>query len=145
VGLRRVNRKLYRRARCGLVVSGEKAVAAYKADLAAQGADVFDNRDIPLEMDGGQGTAGSHWDDAVFTTELMTGWLNAGAQMSAMPTASLEDMGYDAIFDIENPNVPIAQIDDFQILWGRTRDWLPRASLTVARLWASCLAVGTVT
>jgi len=96
-----------------LAYTGENAVAAYQAALQSAGADSFDIREIPLEMDGGPGTAGSHWDEAVFTTELMTGWLNAGAEMSAMSVASLEDMGYDTIFDAENPNALIPQLDDF--------------------------------
>lgn len=42
---------------------------------------------IPLENDGGSGTAGSHWDEVNFapngeqmSNELMTGWLNKNEQ-----------------------------------------------------------------
>ncbi|MEM1352617.1 MAG: leishmanolysin-related zinc metalloendopeptidase [Pseudomonadota bacterium] len=96
-----------------LAFTGENAIAAYIAALEAEGEDTFDIVDIPLEMDGGAGTAGSHWDEAVFTTELMTGWLNAGAQMSAMSLASLEDMGYDTIFNKDDPGAVIPQLDTF--------------------------------
>ncbi len=93
---------------------GENAVAAYRAQLQAEGVDHFDIRGVPIETDGGQGTAGSHWDEDVFTTELMTGWLNQGAAspMSAMSIASLEDLGYDTVFDANNPLLHIMQLDE---------------------------------
>ena len=57
---------------------------------------------IPLETGGGAGTAGSHWAEAVFRNELMTGFLDsvplatgmALDPLSAMTVASLKDLGY---------------------------------------------------
>jgi hypothetical protein len=68
--------------------------------------------DVPIETEGGSGTAGSHWSEAVFDNELMTGYINgpvAGADpntppdpLSAMTVASLADLGY-----VVNLNGPI--------------------------------------
>jgi len=43
----------------------------------------------------GAGTINSHWRESVFTSELMTGFNNAGANpLSVMTAASLSDLGY---------------------------------------------------
>ena len=50
---------------------------------------------IPIEQDGGSGTAGSHWDEETFNNELMTGYINDGSNpLSAMTAAAFKDMGY---------------------------------------------------
>jgi hypothetical protein len=50
---------------------------------------------IPIENTGGSGTAGSHWRETTFTNELMTGYLNAGANLlSRMSIAGFADIGY---------------------------------------------------
>lgn len=56
---------------------------------------------VPLETSGGSGTAGSHWSENVFNTEMMTGYLDTAAvngsvvaPLSAMTMASLRDLGY---------------------------------------------------
>jgi hypothetical protein len=57
---------------------------------------------IPLENTGGSGTADSHWRDAVFFNELMTGFVNSRASvpvglmnpLSQMTIQSLSDVGY---------------------------------------------------
>jgi len=54
---------------------------------------------VPLETGGGSGTAGSHWSEAVFNTELMTGYNDVGTEaipdpLSALTVASLKDLGY---------------------------------------------------
>lgn len=50
---------------------------------------------IPVEQDGGSGTAGSHWDEETFNNELMTGYINDGDNpFSAMSAAAFKDMGY---------------------------------------------------
>lgn len=50
---------------------------------------------IPVEQDGGSGTAGSHWDEEIFGNELMTGYINAGENyFTAMSAASFADLGY---------------------------------------------------
>lgn len=55
---------------------------------------------IPVELDGGSGTAGSHWDEETFNNELMTGYINEGDNpISAMSAAAFEDLGYTTSHD----------------------------------------------
>ena len=50
---------------------------------------------VPVESEGGEGTAGAHWSETLFGNELMTGFINAGANpLSRMSVASLADLGY---------------------------------------------------
>jgi len=51
---------------------------------------------VPLETDGGEGTANSHWDDDLFGIELMTGYASSSGNMpiSRMTIGALEDLGY---------------------------------------------------
>ncbi|GMA17489.1 hypothetical protein E5F05_10920 [Deinococcus metallilatus] len=51
---------------------------------------------VPVENQGGSGTAGAHWRETTFKTELMTGYLNSGVvnPLSRMSVGSLQDMGY---------------------------------------------------
>ena len=56
---------------------------------------------VPVEQDGGSGTAGAHWDEETFHNELMTGYINDGANpYSAMSAASFADLGYTITSDI---------------------------------------------
>ena len=52
---------------------------------------------IPLETEGGSGTAYSHWDDAKFANELMTGYIDNDNYLSYMTIASLGDLGYTVV------------------------------------------------
>ncbi|MFC4427451.1 leishmanolysin-related zinc metalloendopeptidase [Deinococcus navajonensis] len=51
---------------------------------------------VPVENQGGSGTAGAHWRETTFKTELMTGYLNSGVKnpLSRISIGSLQDMGY---------------------------------------------------
>lgn len=51
---------------------------------------------VPVENQGGSGTAGGHWRETTFKTELMTGYLNGGVKnpLSRMSVGTLQDMGY---------------------------------------------------
>ena len=52
---------------------------------------------VPIEHDGGSGTAGAHWDEDTFNAELMTGFAEAGGipmPISRMTVGSLQDLGY---------------------------------------------------
>src|ERR1044072_1851119 len=52
---------------------------------------------IPIEHDGGQGTANAHWDEDRFNAELMTGFIEPASvamPISRMTVGSLQDMGY---------------------------------------------------
>jgi hypothetical protein len=52
---------------------------------------------VPVEnRQGGSGTLDAHWRESVFANELMTGFLNGGANpLSAVTIGSLSDLGYD--------------------------------------------------
>jgi hypothetical protein len=80
--------------------TGENAIQAYNdiyATIAAN--DPLSAIGVPVETDGGSGTAGVHWDHATFGAEMMTGALNTRQNViSDMTIAALEDMGYDTIY-----------------------------------------------
>ncbi len=63
---------------------------------------------VPLETQGGPGTADSHWRESVFTNELMTGFLDAGVPnpISRVTIAQFADLGY---------QVDMGQADPFVI------------------------------
>ncbi|MBI2256019.1 MAG: hypothetical protein HYU58_15460 [Proteobacteria bacterium] len=68
--------------------TGSEALAAYQEinPTAAY---------IPVESDGGSGTAGAHWDEDTLSNELMTGYLDpADNYMSKYSVMSLGDLGY---------------------------------------------------
>jgi hypothetical protein len=50
---------------------------------------------IPVETDGGSGTACSHWDEYYLRGEVMSGYLSGGMELSRMTIGALEDLGYD--------------------------------------------------
>ena len=73
---------------------------------------------VPIESDGGSGTARGHWDETIFDHELMTGFIEqAGTTMpiSAMTIGSLQDMGYTVDYNQAQPYaLPNgAPLDDF--------------------------------
>jgi hypothetical protein len=70
--------------------TGANALARYR-ELTSSNASF-----IPLEQGGGSGTAGSHWSESIFGTELMTGYASPSqAQpLSAMTIGALQDLGY---------------------------------------------------
>jgi hypothetical protein len=65
----------------GSTFTGTHAVAAY-------------GKPVPVEQDGGGGTAGSHWDEGIFTNEIMTGYIDPSNHISDVTWASLADLGY---------------------------------------------------
>ncbi|WP_425404973.1 leishmanolysin-related zinc metalloendopeptidase [Hwanghaeella sp.] len=54
---------------------------------------------IPVELDGGEGTVDAHWDEtwAGTANELLTGFLNVPAFVSATTVASFQDLGFTTI------------------------------------------------
>ena len=61
---------------------------------------------VPLETTGGSGTAGSHWSEAVFDNELMTGFAeNPGVAMplSIVTIGALQDLGYRVDYSVADP------------------------------------------
>lgn len=83
--------------RLGLVTNGLYTGANALEEYLAMGGT---GSGIPVEQDGGAGTAGSHWDEETFDDELMTGYINEGQNyFTAMSAASFADLGY-----VINPN-----------------------------------------
>ena len=69
--------------------TGANAVAEWHA-LGGSG-------EVPVESQGGEGTAGSHWRESVFGNELMTGFsepLGVFQPLSRVTIGSMEDLGY---------------------------------------------------
>lgn len=59
------------------------------------GGESFMGSKVPVENEGGPGTAEAHWRESVFGTELMTGFLTFGQNpLSAVTIRSLQDLGY---------------------------------------------------
>jgi hypothetical protein len=55
---------------------------------------------VPVENNGGPGTANSHWRETIFLTELMSGFISEpGNALSRVTVASLADCGY--VVDID--------------------------------------------
>jgi len=51
---------------------------------------------VPVENTGGAGTRDGHWRESVFTNELMTGFINMGANLlSRVTAAQYGDLGYE--------------------------------------------------
>lgn len=70
--------------------TGANALAQYSALKGST------QTSIPVEKNGGAGTAGAHWEEDVFDTELMTGWAENSPPMpmSKVTVGSLQDLGY---------------------------------------------------
>lgn len=81
---------------------GTHGLAEYNALLGGGSA-----TSVPLENGGGSGTAGSHWSEAVFKNELMTGYINLTSDpLSKMTVGALWDLGYQV-------NMNSSQIDGY--------------------------------
>jgi len=77
---------------------GANAVQAY--DSLAAGTQYY----VPVESGGGQGTAGSHWSEAVFDKELMTGYANGTTMpISIITVGALDDLGYTVNYAAADP------------------------------------------
>ncbi|MEZ5832760.1 MAG: leishmanolysin-related zinc metalloendopeptidase [Dongiaceae bacterium] len=72
--------------------TGENALAAYNSYFGTT-ADF-----IPVESDGGSGTAGAHWDEQSLGNELMTGYINNSNYLSQFSVMSLADLGYNVTY-----------------------------------------------
>ncbi len=76
--------------------TGTAATFTYERDFGA-----IDAVGVPLEQDGGAGTRDSHWDEEIFDNEIMTGYINNLNYLSEMTVASLEDTGYETVWNEE--------------------------------------------
>jgi Leishmanolysin len=71
---------------------GAQAIASFDD---AGGSSYTEGLKVPVENDGGPGTIDSHWRESIFGTELMTGFIDVGANpLSAISVAALADQGY---------------------------------------------------
>lgn len=70
--------------------TGSAALAAYRQISASASNASY----VPLETGGGSGTRLSHWSEAVFSSELMTGWASGNLPLSVVTIGALSDMGY---------------------------------------------------
>jgi hypothetical protein len=72
--------------------TGSQAVAAYQSEFDAAATYV------PIELDGGAGTADGHWDEtwAGPQSDLMTGYIEGVTTFSETTLASFRDLGYSA-------------------------------------------------
>lgn len=89
--------------------TGENAVREYRYYI--QEPDDADplTESVPVANTGGPGTRDSHWREAIFGRELMTGFNNGGVinAISRITVGSLEDIGYEVDYDAaDDYNVP---------------------------------------
>ena len=70
---------------------------------------------VPLETMGGQGTRDSHWLEATYTNELMTGFLNSGVNpISRVTIAQFADLGYQVNFGQADPFIVAGSVQALQ-------------------------------
>lgn len=83
----------------GFNYTGANAIREYSTLLGTSATSV------PLETTGGPGTAGGHWAENIFRTELMTGYAENSPPMplSRLTIGSLEDMGYAVNYNAAEP------------------------------------------
>lgn len=84
--------------------NGPTAIAGF---LAIGGGTYSGGQLVPVENTGSGGTINSHWRESILLNELMTGFINAGANpLSRVTIGSLADVGY---------TVDLAAADNFAI------------------------------
>ncbi|MFL5582608.1 MAG: leishmanolysin-related zinc metalloendopeptidase [Gemmatimonadaceae bacterium] len=61
---------------------------------------------VPIENVGGAGTAGSHWRETTFQSELMTGYMTGTVRpLSAITVGAFRDLGYEVNYDARDTYV----------------------------------------
>jgi len=58
---------------------------------------------VPVEYDGGDGTACGHWDEDCLIDELMTGYATGTLPLSRITVGGLEDLGYQVNYAAADP------------------------------------------
>lgn len=80
--------------------TGAAALDAFD-DVGGSG---YSGAKVPVENEGGYGTADAHWRESVFINELMTGYVDAGENpLSIVSIASMQDLGYSVDFTQADP------------------------------------------
>jgi len=92
---------IWRPAYLGLLVDGGGSDPSFVGTLARTAFDRIGGtaytggQKVPVENTGGPGTADAHWRETVFGNELLTGYLDLGANpLSIVTVASMGDEGY---------------------------------------------------
>ena len=67
-------------------------VGVVQADLGDAN-DLYGDTFIPVESDGGSGTARGHWDEQLLLNEIMTGYINQTNYLADFTVAALADLG----------------------------------------------------
>jgi len=81
--------------------NGANAIAGFDA---IGGTTYSGGQKVPVENTGGAGTVNSHWREAVLQNELMTGFINNGANpLSQLTVRSLIDLGYSVNVSAADP------------------------------------------
>lgn len=102
--------------------TGTNALNAFEDDLDGQ---AYLSDGVPLANTGGQGTAGAHWRERNFTTELMTGTIDpVDMPLSVVSLAALEDFGYE---------VDLATADPFSLPMPQLALWEAEADATLSQ------------
>lgn len=80
--------------------NGTNAITSFDA----LGGSNYPGSKVPVENTGGSGTRDSHWRETVFLNELMTGFVNNGANpLSAVTINQFRDMGYQVNTAVADP------------------------------------------
>jgi hypothetical protein len=77
---------------CDTHFSGVQAITSFNSQ---NGGSTYSGAKVPVENTCGPGTADSHWREAIFDNELMTGFISTTPNpMSRTTISSLQDLGY---------------------------------------------------
>ena len=80
--------------------TGPKAVSYYNS--------IFGNTatGVPIEQEGGDGTAYDHWTESIFGNEILTGFIGTSNPISVITVGAYDDMGYDVDYSAADPYTP---------------------------------------
>jgi adhesin/invasin len=90
----------------GLLLNGGTPNPSFTGSAARQayGGVGGDGGNVPVEGGGGLGTAGAHWRESVFQSELMTGYIGGVPNpLSVVTIGSLQDLGYVVNYGTADP------------------------------------------
>jgi hypothetical protein len=91
---------------------GTQAIAAFNR---AGGQSYTAGAKVPVENCCGSGTRDAHWREIVLVNELMTGFLDAGANpLSVISTASMGDLGYVVNYAASDPYTVVNPVAAFR-------------------------------
>ncbi len=78
-----------------LTEGGSASITPSGSNCSAGASEAIPRSAIPVENSGGPGTSGSHWEECVFYSEVMTGYISGTVRPVSLTTIrSFEDLGY---------------------------------------------------